>query len=66
MTWVSGAWWLACRCEWAWLLLWVGNDVQQNEGVAVDPEVEAPVLVDPTLPPIIAFIVLLGPQRRMT
>jgi hypothetical protein len=43
----------------------VGNEFEDVIRVVNDFEVEPPVLVDPGLPTIVSFVVLLGVQRRM-
>src|ERR1017187_7702680 len=50
----------------AWgLFLGVGDEFEDTIRVVNDFEVEPPVLVDPGLPAVIGFIILLGPQRGM-
>ena len=46
-------------------LLRVGGDVDELVGVALDPEIETPRLVDPCLPDVAGFVVLLGVQGRV-
>jgi hypothetical protein len=40
----------------------VARDVLQDVGVVLDDEVETPILVDASLPPVFAFVVLLGAE----
>ena len=50
----------------AWgLFLGVGDEFEDTIRVVNDFEVEPPVLVDPGLPAVIGFIILLGPQGGM-
>ena len=41
------------------------NDVADDLGVSHDTEIEAPVLVDASLPAVPCFVVLLGVKRRV-
>src|SRR5450631_4482509 len=43
----------------------MGSQLGDEVGVPVDPEVEAPVLIDPCLPAVLGFVVLLGVQPRV-
>jgi hypothetical protein len=43
----------------------MGLQLGDAAGVAVDPEVEAPVPIDAGLPAVLGFVVLLGVQPRV-
>ena len=47
------------------LLFGVGDELENVVGVVNDGEIKTPGLVDPGLPAIIGFVVLLGPERGM-
>ena len=43
----------------------MGDHVKDNAGVALDDEIESPVLVDASLPQVLRFVVLLGVEGGM-